>query len=249
MINNKRTVAIIFARLGSSRLPEKVLLPLFGGKTVIEWITDRVRLSHYVDQVVVAIPGNWENRKLDLILDIKQIDHHSWFGNEEDVMSRALSAADASSADIIVDITADCPMVDHRHINNLCHIKRITRADYVSNCVTRTWPDGLDIQVYDTAALKKVKTMFDPIYHVGWNIAQHPEIFTIVNQSAPEEFHWPELGLTLDTEDDYTLLTHLFKIFGKDTDFKAESVINYLRDNPTLVDINKEIRRKTPDEG
>ena len=247
MKKSKKIAAIIQARLGSTRLPNKVLLPL-GDTTVIEWVVDRASLSFFIDEVIVAIPDNEENIKLWDFLKQKKIMCSRWKGDEEDVLSRVLFAADEFKIKTIVDITADCPMIDPRHINHIIELKRKHNADYASNVIGRTWPDGLDIQVYDTDILQYVKEKYNPKHHVGWNIQSAPE-FKLVNYPAPKDFNWPELGLTLDTNDDYTLLSHLFKIFGRSMSFYIEDVINYLKNNNALVEINNDVVRKTPEEG
>lgn len=244
-----KIVAIIQARLTSTRLPGKVLLPLSHGNRAIEWVVDRVRASLKISDYVVAIPHNYRNWDLKQFLRSKKINYFRWPGPEDDVMSRVIAAAEEYKADIIVEITADCPMVDPRHIDRLISSKLKKKSHYVSNCMVRSWPDGLDIQVYDIDVLKYVQKKYSPKFHVGWNIWNNRNNFLITTHIAPDRYRWPELGLTLDTEEDYTLLQHLFKIFGRRTDFKVESVIDYLRKNPLLVNINKAIKRKAPEEG
>jgi len=141
-------------------------------------------------------------------------------------------------------------MIDPRHVNHLISILLTDpQIDYASNCIQRSWPDGLDIQVYKTGALAETIDLFFPTQHAGWNIAQHPDVFKIDNWPAPPDMCWPELGLTLDTPEDYKLLQIIFEKFGKNPGFAVESVVKFLRDNPELVEINKNVRRKTPEEG
>ncbi len=248
MYNGKEITTIIQARLGSTRLPNKVLLPL-ANRSVIEWVFHRSCYSRYTDRTIVAIPDNEENSHLADFLYNKNMNFITWKGDEDDVMSRVIAAASITKTDIIVDITADCPMVDPWHIDYMIKLKEDNHIEYISNCVMRTWPDGLDIQIYDLNTLRSVKKIFKPKNHVGWNIAQHPTFFSVFNLSAPDEYYWPELGLTLDTEDDYTLLSHIFKIFKKDIYFRVEDIIRYIKKNLPLADINKHIIRKKPEEG
>ena len=246
-----KVVAIIQARMNSTRLPGKVLLPL-AGKPVLWWMLKRISLAESVDEIAIATGSDISNQPIiDFSWDNEESiphSHYSFGGDEEDVLGRVLAAADYFQADIIVDITADCPMVDPRHIDALIGLLMKDKSlDYASNCVCRDWPDGLDIQVYWTDALIKVKRRFNPPNHVGWNIAQHPEHFTLNHWHAP--IHWPDLGLTLDTPEDYEMLLNLFQIFGlDDPGFYAEDAVRYLKKNPKLI-TNKNVIRKIPEEG
>lgn len=244
-----KTVAIIQARMRSTRLPGKALLPL-AGRPVLWWIAARILYSNAVDNVVVATTNHKannpivENGYLPFGCQVFQYN-----GEEDDVIGRVIACAKWAKADIIVDITGDCPMVDPRHIDYLVSYVTKFNYDYASNCVKRTWPDGLDIQVYKTDALERVKVLFHPKQHCGWNIAQHREAFKLYNRIASNFIHWPELGLTLDTPEDYELLKIIFDKFGKDIAFKVEDVVMFLKNNPDLLKINKNVKRKTPEEG
>jgi len=244
-----KIVAIIQARMRSERLPGKVLLPLAGHAT-LWWICARLSYTK-VNEIVIATTDDPAN---DPIADKTHYPYgckiFRYTGIEDDVIGRVISAANKYQADIIVDITGDCPMIDPQHVNHLISILLADpQIDYASNCVQRSWPDGLDIQVYKTEALAKTIDLFFPTQHVGWNIAQHPDVFNIRNWYAPSNLYWPELGLTLDTPEDYELLKILFDEFGEVTDFQVEDVLSFLVENPKLIEINKKVRRKLPEEG
>ncbi|MBU2249414.1 MAG: NTP transferase domain-containing protein [Gammaproteobacteria bacterium] len=247
-MKNKKVVAIVQARMQSTRLPGKVLLPL-NNKPALQWIVERIRLAKLVDEVVVAIPYSEADFPIYSFCKLKGFHCFSYKGKEDDVIGRVLTAAEWAEANIIVDITGDCPMVDPRHID--CLIKNLIdfeNLDYVSNdIVKRSWPDGLDIQVYWTTTLKKCKEKYNPNQHCGYNIPTSSG-FDYYNWPAPQEFHWPELGLTLDTPKDYKMLSKLFDKFGHDPGFKVEDVIKFLRANPDWI-TNTNVRRKKPEEG
>lgn len=243
-----KVVAIIQARMASSRLPGKVLLPLGpDNKSVLWWMAARAGLAKLVDEVYIATTTLNSNDEIKC--DKAKI--YRYHGQEDDVIGRVLSCAEYAEADIICDITADCPMVDPRHIDRV--LKSLLNGtgvyDYVSNdVIDRSWPDGLDIQVYWTKALKKCKEKYNPKQHCGWNIPQYRD-FKCLHWAAPSGMHWPELGLTLDTYEDYKLLQILFYEFGKNPGFAVEDVIDFLRNNPHLLEINKSVQRKKPEEG
>ena len=244
-----KVVAVVQARMSSARLPGKVLLSL-ASKPVLWWICARCILANRIDNIVVATTSDPSN---DPIADKHYLPYgceaFRYEGDENDVIGRVLAAADQVKTDIIVDITADCPMIDPRHIDHLIKMLIKNDLDYVSNCVRRTWPDGFDVQVYTREALAWTKGQLNPKQHAGWNIARHPEVFKIMNWPASSDMHWPDLGLTLDTREDYVLLQILFREFGDDPAFAVEDVVKFLKANPELVEINKGIRRKTPEEG
>jgi spore coat polysaccharide biosynthesis protein SpsF len=244
-----KTIAVVQARMRSSRLPGKVLLPL-AHQPVLWWICARLTYA-WLDEIFVATTMHEENDPIANNHCLPFGCHVFRYGGEEDdVIGRILATAEWANADVVVDITGDCPLVDPRHVNLLVRaLKADNSLDYISNCVTRTWPDGLDVQAYKTRALAQVIALHNPKYHGGWNIAQYPDEFKIRNWPAPSDMHWPELGLTLDTPEDYELLRIIFEKFGRDSGFAVDDVINFLRNNPELVKINKNVRRKTPEEG
>ena len=242
-----RTVAVIQARVNSTRLPNKILLPL-GGHSSLWWTTARVDVSN-VNKVVVATTNSKLNKKITKELLPFGCDVFRFDGDEQDVLGRVIACGDYYQADAIVDITSDCPLVDPHHINNLLKIFDSGIYDYVSNINPRSWPDGLDIQIYKLDALKKVKKMFKPEHHAGWNISQHSYDFSNFNIPAPFNMYLPDLGLTLDTPQDYKLLKIIFDKFGKDPIFKVEDVVFYLLQNSELLKINKDVIRKKPEEG
>lgn len=251
-----KTVAIIQARMNSERLPGKVLLPL-GGHPVLWWMVKRASLAKEIDEIVIATSFNKSNKPIEnfweeVCNEFKNLHLHYFSGKEDDVIGRVLAAARCHQADIIVDLTADCPMVDPRHMDQMIRILKANRGcsflQYISNCVYRNWPDGLDIQVYKYRALKHCIDFFAPKKHAGWNIADHSTDFHVLHWPAPKEMNWPELGLTLDTKEDYEMLSHIFSDILLDEDYHVEDVIKILQDNPELI-TNQHIKRKSPEEG
>ena len=254
-----KTVAIIQARMGSKRLPGKALLPLWENKTVLEIIVARVCAAKTVDEVVIATTTN----KADLLIADTYINKIARYypkaklfrGDEDDVLQRVYDTAVSFFADIIIDITADCPLVDPRHIDKIVAEFMTHTTDYYSNVVKRTWPDGLDIQVYSIKSLiliirsekyslqNSVGTLNHD--HAGWNIAKS-NICTVQNIEAPKKYTHPEWGLTLDEVRDYEVLKHIFSKFVQNGDllFRVEDVLDYIIMNPKLMNYNKNVKRK-----
>lgn len=246
---NNRVVAIIQARMESSRLPGKVLMNL-AGKPTLQWMIDRCNKSKLVDDIYIATTTKSSNKPIYETFGPNYV--FQYMRDEDDVIGRVLACARYANAGIIVDLTGDCPMADPSHIDSMIEILIEKDFDYVSNCVYRDWPDGLDIQVYKTETLEKCIKLFHPKQHAGWNIAQHSNEFKVFHWSSvlsDKKYYWPKLELTLDTPEDYNLLNILFEKFGNNIEFCAESVIDYMYEHPELCEINKSVRRKTPEEG
>lgn len=252
-MNNPKITAIIFARMRSTRLPGKVLCNL-ARKSPLWWMVNRCLYSSCINDVVIATTNNPENKPINDHIEYyfgnsDQVKVFNYRGGENDVMGRMIAAAEQNNTDIIVDLTADCPLIDPRHIDYLIEQLLNNDYDYTANCIERSWPDGFDIQVYYTDVLKECKKIFNPEHHVGINIGHNPEYFAAWNWLAPPGMHYPEWGLTLDTQEDYKLLKIIFDKFGSDIFFHVGHVVEYLKKNPELLKINSSIKRKEIWEG
>ena len=149
--NGKKICATIEARMTSSRLPGKVLMN-FCGKTNLEHIVERLKRSKYIDEVVVATTINKED---DSIVELcNNIGCKYYRGSEDDVLLRVLEATKSISAEIIVEITGDCPVIDWRHTDILIEKFFSAKYDYVSNIIERSFPRGFDVQVFPVTVLE-----------------------------------------------------------------------------------------------
>jgi len=246
----QKIVCTIEARMTSSRLPGKVLLPL-AGKPALERLIERIRRSDYVDDIVVATTTNTTDQP---IVDLCEQMGCTYFrGSEEDVLSRVLEAARSENGDLIVEITGDCPLIDHRHIDRVTELFYSGNFDYAANTIERSFPDGFDVQVFPVRVLEDVNVQTqDPIdrVHVSLYIYTHPERYRLVNWKAEGDMYWPDLGITLDEKEDYDLLDRIYQeLLPLNEDFSAEDIVALLRNRPDLVDINSNVRRKSPEEG
>jgi len=248
--NNQKIVAIIEARMNSSRLPGKVLLDLAGSPS-LKWLIIRLKKSEYVDEIVLATTVNEGDDILEA--EAKRLEVSVFRGSEEDVMSRVLGAAIKFRAHIIVSITGDCPLVDHKIVDRGIEEFYKNDVDYVSNVLELSYPIGFDVQVYPRDILEDAaRRTDDPIdrVHVTLFIYSHPELYKLHNFSATKSESWPGLRLTLDEQADYKLLNEIFeKLLPINYDFSAKDVVDLLRSNPYLVTINKSVRKKEIHEG
>ena len=169
-------------------------------------------------------------------------------GSEADVMGRVIGAAEAADADVIVEITGDCPLIDPDIIEQTIQMFLHHDAAYVSNCHIRSYPDGMDTQVFRLDSLRRSAALTDELLdreHVTLHMRHNPHLFPAVHLIAPPSLHWPELGLTLDEESDYRLLTRIIEAFEPSFPlFSCADVIQLLRERPDLVEVNRHVPRK-----
>ena len=238
-------IATIEARMTSSRLPGKVLLQA-SGIPLLEHLVNRLRAVQSIDGIVLATTTNDSDDPLEEFA--RQMNINCFRGSELDVMERVIRAASSVHADVIVEITGDCPIIDSEIVEQAIRIYKYNNADYVSNANIRSFPDGMDVQVFSLDTLVKSFQMTNnPLdhEHVTLHIRNHPEIFNHINLIAPPEMHWPELGLTLDEISDYNLLKFIIEYYENiNPKFTCLDVVRFLRNRPDLVKINSDIKRK-----
>jgi spore coat polysaccharide biosynthesis protein SpsF len=163
-------------------------------------------------------------------------------------MSRVLEAAQKANADVIVEITGDCPIIDIEIISDVIRQFLEGSYDYVSNSNIRSFPDGMDVQVFS------IKTLVDSFNstamalhreHVTLHIRQNPEKYRILDIAAQEEFEIPELGLTLDTSEDYALLEKIIThLEPNNRFFGLREILSLLDAFPEMKELNQHVRRK-----
>ena len=242
---NRKIVATIEARMNSSRLFGKVLLQA-AGKPMLKHLIDRLRNVPSLDDIIIATTTNRLDDELELFAKNNNV--HCFRGSEEDVMSRIIGAADSLGADIIVEITGDCPIIDPQIVEQSIRVYLANTVDYLSNAHIRTFPDGMDTQVFSLDTLKKSATMTNNALdyeHVTLHIRNNPNIFSHFYLLAPPETHWPELGLTLDDLRDYDLLKKIIEHFeSKKSLFTCLDVVQLLKNNLEWVNINRDVIRK-----
>jgi spore coat polysaccharide biosynthesis protein SpsF len=244
MYKDKKVVATIEARMTSSRLPGKVLMNLCE-KPALQHIIERMKNSKYIDEVVVATTVNSTDNPIVYLCD--EIGCKVFRGSEDDVLKRVLDAAKFANADIIVEITGDCPVIDSSYADYLIEKLVDGNYDYASNIIKRSFPDGYDIQVFYTSILEKVNVLTDDIAdheHVSLYIYRHPEIFKLYNLCAPDMLNFPEYEITLDTKEDYELIKKIYeKLYPINNFFGCQEVVDFLNQNRELLDILKNVKR------
>ena len=235
-----KVVAIVQARMCSSRLPKKVMKVIVG-KTVIQLLLDRLSLSKSLDEIVVAT--STESSDDVLVEHLKENGFKYFRGSESDVLSRYMGAAEAFNADVVVRITGDCPLVDSS-IVDLCVEKFCASGcDYLSNTDPPTFPDGLDVEVFSISALRAAfagaTAIFDrehvtPFLRTESRFVREKVHFTVDNSAK----RW-----TIDEHSDFEVIQNVFEHFSPRLDFSWLEVLELQESNPKIFFLNSDLKR------
>ncbi len=243
--NALRIGATIEARMSSTRLPGKVLLDVVG-KPVLALMIERVARVPRLDEIVVATTENPADDDLVALAGRLGVKCHR--GSEDDVMSRVLDAARAHDVDVIVELTGDCPLIDPDLIQQVIDAYLAGDADYVSNALERSYPIGMDTEVFATDLLSDASTRTDDPAdreHVSLFFHRHPDLYRLRNLKAPPEWTDPHLRLTLDTAEDYGVISAIFnELYERNPAFGLDDVMRYLHSNPEIRAINRHVSHR-----
>jgi len=241
MVEDK-IVAIVQARMSSSRLPGKVLLPLCG-QPVILGILQRVQQCELISDVVLAT--SLERSDDPLVKVVEGAGFPVVRGELSDVLARFGRVAEHYPARHYIRVTGDCPFIDPKLIHELITGIIDSEADYGSNAIEPTLPDGFDCEIFSNATLQKVLARaVDPVdrEHVTHYIYTHPDEFKLYSKSYDEDFS--HYRVTLDTPEDYRLITALCE--RQDKEYLAlsiDDVVAMLQHHPELAQINSMFTR------
>ena len=237
--------AIIQARMGSNRLPGKVLLPLDNERTALECMIDRVSQSALIDKIVVATTELSGDDEIESLCKLR-----SWFferGSEHDVLGRYWQSAKkyCKPKDIVVRLTSDCPVIDPHIIDLVINTYKIGNYDFVSNSLEPySYPDGMDVEVFSYELLEnaaKVAILPSHREHVTFYFWQNPQLFSIKYLKSKRDLS--RYRVTLDYDTDYIALQHIYKNFSPRRDFTLDEIILFLDSKPELLFLDgREVR-------
>ena len=236
----KKVVAIVQARMGSSRLPGKVLQKV-GNMTVIELLLERLSKARLIDLVLVAVPDDKQNQTL--VDHVVQLGFQCEQGSENNVLERFHQAAKKHRADIVVRITGDCPLIDPFLVDEVVTGYLSSNADYFSNVSSPTYPDGLDVEVFSRNALDRAYLEADSLHdqeHVTSFIRDSGR-FKVAGLTFEEDLS--AMRWTLDEPEDLLLIKSIFTHFAPNILFSWKDVLGYQRSMPNVFKINQEIGR------
>lgn len=241
-----RVVASIEARMGSSRFPNKVLADV-GGQPALTRLLRRLRHCRHLDDIVLATSVSSSDDALVAWAERENVSLYR--GSEDDVLQRVVQAQTYMEADIIVEITGDCILLDPELIDMGVKTFLHNDCDVVCNVFPVTYPMGEDIQVYRLNNLAEIeRTVSDPAVreHVSLYFYDNPQKYRIFNLFAPQRWHAPDYRFQLDYHEDHRFINavyeHLAPAYGDW--FGLEEIMRLLRRKPELLNINRNCEEK-----
>ena len=222
------TSVIIQARFNANRFKGKVLKKI-NGKSILEILVSRLKKSKKINDIIVACPDTLNDRKI--IKECKKLKVKYFQGSEENVLKRFFLAAKKFKIKNIVRITADCPFVDPKMIDDFVLVFHKKKCDYLSNTIIPTYPDGFDIEIFNFKTLKE-RCFSKNIDHEKEHVTQgiiNSKKYKKHNISLNKNFS--KLRLTLDTKEDFTFIQKIFKKFNYDFFVSFEKIINFYKKN------------------
>jgi len=236
-----KVVAIVQARMGSTRLPGKVLKDI-AGETMLNRVVGRLRRTHLINEVVVATT----DLPVDdvIVAECRKISVALARGDQTDVLDRYFRAAQLSKAEIVVRITSDCPLIDPEITDKTIASFLGELPDYASNVMQRTYPRGLDTEVMSLSALERTWRQARKPYereHVTPYIYERPAEFKLLSVTGEEDYsaqRW-----TVDAPEDLKFVQAVYERLVPAA-FSWRDVLDLLQREPQLVDLNRFVQQK-----
>ncbi len=242
----RRTVAVIQARMGSTRLPGKTLMRA-AGKPLLAHLIERLRRARRVDQIVVATTVNPEDDAIEALCRAL-VGVGCFRGSVDDVLGRVVAALVAFSADIHVEVHGDGPLPDWNVVDGLIGAYLDGGHDVVTNAQTVTYPPGLDAWVYSTrllAAVERVAAAPEHRESPSLYLLQHPERYGVLNREAPAALRRPDVYLEVDTAADFEVVRGIMEaLYPANPAFTTEDVLRFLDAHPDLAARNRDVERR-----
>jgi len=242
---NRQVDAIVQARMGSTRLPGKVLKEI-DGHALLYYLIEQLKRSKKLDSVVIATTVDPRD---DQIVDFCKKHSIAYIrGSITDVLGRYHEAAKQAGSDVIVRITGDCPLIDPELVDAMiARFLEEENCDYLSNTVERTYPRGFDIEVFSFDALVaavKYATAPEEREHVTPYLYRHPDRCRIASYTAGND--QSKIRLTVDTIEDFRLIELIIKALKKEGQtINLKNCLQLLKQHPDWTKINQAVKQKT----
>ena len=235
-----KIVALVQARMGSTRLPNKVMKPI-GGIPMIELLLSRLARSKEIDQIIVAT--SIDERNMPLVMHVRKLGFSCEQGSENDVLDRYVQAAKIHQADVVVRITGDCPLVDCDLVDDMIRQFKFNEVDYICNNYPPTYPDGLDIEVCTFKALEKAnQETIDPFDHE--HVTPYlRKLGKFKTATIKHNIDLSNLRWTVDEAADFMVIENVFQHFHPRIDFTWIEVLNLQFEQPDIFNMNLNIIR------
>jgi glutamate-1-semialdehyde 2,1-aminomutase len=235
-----KTLAIIQARMGSTRFPNKVMR-LISNIPIIELLLNRLAKSHQIDHIILATSQDTQNKSL--VAHVEGLGYEVYQGSENDVLDRYYQAACLVQPEIVVRITGDCPLIDPQIVDRAITIFKQSNVDYLSNVSPPTYPDGLDVEVFTFEALKQ-----------AWQLANQPHEREHVTPYLRESDKFKVLSIshtedhsdkrwTVDEIEDFEVIKNIFEYFAPRWDFSWLETLELQSNQPELFTANQHLIR------
>jgi len=235
-----KIVAIVQARMGSTRLPNKVMMKI-NGVPMIELLFNRLSKSKNINQVALATSNNENN--IPLIGCVKNLGYKVFSGDENNVLDRYFHAAKLFEADVVVRITGDCPLIDGKLVDEVINGFIDTNSDYASNREPPTYPDGLDVEVISIKALEDAQKKAQEIFHKEHvtpyiiNSEKYKKFYLRNNKDLSAE-RW-----TVDEPEDFNVVQNIFDFFHPTIDFSWKEIVQLRESKPEIFSGNQHLNR------
>lgn len=240
-----RILVIIQARMGSSRLPGKIMKKLYD-KTILEHDVDRIRQCKQIDDIIIATTTNKADNEIEE--EAVRLGVHYYRGSEEDVLSRYYYAAKEYKADVIIRITSDCPLYDPKVLDEMISFYKKNQYDIVSNAgsdiVNRTYPRGLDTEIFSYNILEeafyKAREKYQREHVTPYIYETSSKIYYYKADTDNSKYRW-----TLDTNEDWLAISKIYDyLYQGSHDFYLDDILLLMQKHPEIYDINKNVEQK-----
>lgn len=235
------TLGIIQARTSSTRLPGKVLKPILG-RAMLEYQVERVSHARRIDKLIVATTAGAEDDAIERLCARIGVD--CFRGSRSNVLERFFLAAEMLGPEHVVRLTGDCPLSDPQIIDEVIAFYLTSGCDYVANCITPCFPDGLDVEVFSFEALRDA--------HANAVLPSHREhVTSYIRQGSrfnirqfPADCSFAGLRWTVDEPDDFLFVTRIFEeLYPRDRMFDWKAVLRLVTNHPELTALNSRFVR------
>ncbi|HEC39581.1 hypothetical protein LCGC14_0577340 [marine sediment metagenome] len=240
---------IVQARMGSTRLPNKVLKKLYKNDRVLDVLIKRLKLSKKLNEIIIATTTDIKDKVIIEVANNHNVS--SFVGDEENVLLRYYEASKKFNLDIIIRVTSDCPFIDPKVLDDMIEFYKNQNYDYIRNVdETTNFSRGFEIEIFNIEVLKEIFSRAETKpekEHVTFYIYTHPEKFTLYSYNIENLKKFENLRLTIDEEDDLLICRVVYKKLiekGKNYDFSIYDIIELIEKNPSLMDINKHVQHK-----
>jgi spore coat polysaccharide biosynthesis protein SpsF len=242
-----KIVCIVEARFRATRLPGKVLMPILG-EPMLGRMIERLRRARTLDEIVVATADGPADDAVAAYAEAQGV--FVFRGSEDDVLDRVVRAAQSRSAELIVETTGDCPLIDPGIIDKVVGDFLMGGADFVSNILPHTTPRGMDVRVFRSRDLAEInETSTDPAdhEHVSLHFWEHLDRYRCRNVESELPEAAATLRLTVDTAQDLELVRAIYaELYEAKPDFNLVDILQLMDRRPDLVALNFDVEQKEP---